>query len=100
MSGKYYIDKKNYLNIEGIGNNILVSGSSIEFLITYDNIKQHFSDPGKMKDGDMAAFYKGSMPYNLHCTKINDATRKVVIAPKTSLSNFEECVYKKWVVKK
>lgn len=100
FSGRYYVDEKNYLDVEGTGNEILTPDSSIRFLVNYSSIKQHFSDPDKMSGRDMEAFYQVSLPYNLHCMRINDSTMKVMMTAKAALSNFEECFYKQQAAKK
>ncbi|MFT3677481.1 MAG: hypothetical protein QM781_16410 [Chitinophagaceae bacterium] len=100
LRGRYYIDEKNYLDIEGAGNNIQTSDSSIKFLVVYNSIKQHFSEPDKMSGRDMEAFYQVALPYNLHCIRMNDSTMRVVMTSKAALSGFEECFYRQQAAKK
>lgn len=100
LKGRYYIDEKNYLEIEGTGSSIQTSDSSIRFLVLYKRIKQHFDEPDKMKGHDMDAFYKVTLPYNFHCNGISDSTMRVMMTSKAGLSTFEECVYKRQSPKK
>lgn len=100
LKGRYYIDEKNYLEIEGTGSSIQTSDSSIRFLVLYKRIKQHFAEPDKMKGRDMEAFYRAALPYNFHSNRMNDSTMRVTMTSKAGLSSFEECVYKQQVPQK
>lgn len=100
LKGRYYIDEKNYLEIEGTGSSIQASDSSLRFLVLYSRIRQHFAEPGKMKGRDMDAFYQTALPYNFHCNRMNDSTMRVVMTSKAALSGFEECFYRQQAAKK